>query len=326
MTARSSPRRLRLPHARRHPYWLAIAVFVTLCVVNTALQPRFVEARVAASNLTTFLPQIIVAIAQTYVVLGGSIDLSVGAMVSLVNVVAVKTMESLGEGHPWAIPAGLASGLATGLLAGACNGLLVGALRLQPLIATFGSSVVFGGLALTITPQAGGSVPAAYYETYGSDVLGLPFALWVLAALLAAAGLLARTRFYTYLLATGGNRQAAFQSGLPVTAVRFGSYLLAGLLVGVATLCVLGETASADPLMGQAFTLSSVSAVVLGGTSLAGGTGSIFGSLLGGANLGLINTVIFFAKLPYVYQSLLQGVIILLALAGGVLVSRRSQG
>ena len=313
-----------LPNTRRHPYWLAVLVFVVLCAVNAALQPRFLEARVAASNLTTFLPQILVALAQTYVVLGGSIDLSVGATVSLVNVVVVKTMESLGEGNPWTVAAGLASGLGTGLLAGTLNGFLVGTLRLQPLIATFGTSIVFGGVALTITPQAGGSVPVAYYETYGGDVLGLPFALWVLAAVLAAAGLLARTRFYGYLLATGGNRQAAFQSGLPVTGVRFGSHALAGLLVGVATLCVLGETASADPLMGQAFTLSSVSAVVLGGTSLAGGAGSIFGSVLGGANLGLINTVIFFAKLPYVYQSLLQGVIILVALAGGVLVSRRA--
>ena len=308
---------------RRVPWALPAALFLILAAVNAILQPSFVKPAVVVSNLGTFLPLAIISVGQTYVILGGGIDLSLGAIVSLVNVVVVGVVEGMGD-STWALPLGIVAGLGTGLTCGTVNGLMLGVLRLQPIVTTFATSIVFGGLAIWVRPEAGGSLPDAYFETYSGTVLGV-FAVpvLILLAVLGLAGLLSRTRFYTYLLATGGGLQAAFQTGLPVPRVKIASHVLAGLLAAVAALCVLGETAAGDPLMGQAFTLTSVSAVVLGCTSLSGGAGTVVGSVLGAIIIGLINNVIFFAKLPFVYQSMVQGLIILAALAGGVLVTRR---
>ena len=154
---------------------------------------------------------------------------------------------------------------------------------------------------------------------------GVPNVLLILLAAAALRAAIARTRFYQALRATGGNMQAAFQTGLPVARVRLGAYVISGLFAALCGLALVGETASGDPLIGGALTLSSVTAVVLGGTSLAGCVGSVTGSILGAFILGLINNVIFFAHLPFEWQGLIQGAIILAALSGGVVMARRTR-
>ncbi len=320
------PRTLRSPTEmiRRRPWLLSALLFVLLCTVNAAYQDAFFQSGVMVSNLATFLPMMIIAVGQTYVVLGGSIDLSLGAIVSLVNVVVIVIVEALG-GTGWALAPAMAAGLAVGAACGWVNGAIISVLRLQPIVATFATGVIIGGLALVVLPQAGGLLPPAYYLTYGGAVLGVPTPVIVFAGLVLVAVLVGRSRFRTHLTAVGGDVQAAFQTGLDVGTVRLRSHMLAGLLSAVAALCILGQTGAGDPLMGQAFTLGSVSAVVLGGTALAGGWGGVIGSMLGGAILGLVNNVIFFAQINYVYQSIVQGAIILVALAAGVFVSRRGR-
>ena len=149
--------------------------------------------------------------------------------------------------------------------------------------------------------------------------------LWILLAAIVFAGIVARSRFYLSLRATGGSMQAAYQTGVPVARVRLGAYMLSGLFAALAGLTLVGETASGDPLIGGALTLASVTAVVLGGTALSGCVGGVAGSILGAFILGLINNVIFFAQLPFEWQGLIQGLIILLALAGGVVMARGRQ-
>ena len=117
--------------------------------------------------------------------------------------------------------------------------------------------------------------------------------------------------------------QAAFQSGLPVARVRLFAYMLSGFFAALSALALVGETASGVLLIGGALTLSSVTAVVLGGTSLAGCVGSVIGGILGAFILGIINNVIFFAHVPFEWQGLIQGVIILAALSGGIVMARR---
>ena len=306
----------------RLPWLLPAILFAVLAAVNTALQPGFVAPETLVSNLATFLPLILVSVGQGYVVFGGGVDLSLGAVVSLVNVVVVQVVTWRGDA-PDALALGLAAGIGTGLLTGLVNGVLLGVLRLQPIVTTFATSIVYGGMALWVLPQAGGALPDAYFQSYAGAVAGVPVPVIILILLFAAAAMLSRTVFLPWLFAVGGNRQAAFQTGLPVAAIRVGSHVLAGLLAALAALAVLGETAAGDPLMGQAFTLTSVSAVVLGCTALSGGAGTVLGSVLGALVIGMINNVIFFAQLPFVYQSIVQGLIILAALAGGVLVARR---
>ena len=307
---------------RRRPWLLAVAVFATLCLASFGLQGNFFQTSVMASNLATFTPLILVAVGQTYVVLGGDVDLSVGAIVSLANVVAVSTIEALG-GTSGAILAGIAAGAGTGVAAGLLNGVLVGVLRLQAIVTTFATGILFAGAALWVMPEAGGAVPDIYYETYGGRLLGLPVVVWVLLAALLLGAVLARSLYYRHLLAVGGDQQSAFQTGLPVGRIRIANYALCGLFAGCTALCLVGETATGDPLLGAAFTLGSISAVVLGGTALSGGHGGMLGSVFGAINLCLINNVIFFLRPPFEVQSLLQGLIVLAALAAGVLVARR---
>jgi ribose transport system permease protein len=303
---------------------MAVIVFLVLCVVNAILQPTFLRFGVATSNVAAFLPMALVAIGQTYVVLASDIDLSAGAIVSVVNVVVVSIVEGMG-GTGASVAVGLTLGIAVGLICGAVNGLCVAYLRFQPIVTTFATGIVFAGFALWVLPEAGKQVPPEFYLAYAGAVLGVPAVLWILVAAIAFAAIVARTRFYQALRATGGNMQASYQTGVPVARVRLGAYMLSGLFSACAGLALVGETASGDPLIGGGLTLASVTAVVLGGTALSGCTGGVAGSILGAFILGLINNVIFFAQLPFEWQGLIQGLIILAALAGGVVMARGRQ-
>ncbi len=318
MSAVTAPRR----DFRRHRWLLALVFLVILFGVNAVLQPSLLSGEVLASNLTSFLPLILVAIGQTYVVLAGDIDLSMGAIIALVNVSVVTLVESLG-GDSSAVMIAVSAGVGIGLLCGVLNGICVALFRFQPLVTTFATSIIFSGVALWVLPQAGGMVPESFWRTYSGSIAGVRVTFLILLAACAVAVVLARSVWYRRLLATGGNLVAAYQTGLPVASLRLSAYVVSGFMASIAALCLVGETASADPLLGPSFTLSSVSAVVLGGTALAGGSGGVLGSILGALILGLVNNVVFFADLPYAMQDLVKGLIILAALAGGVLVSRR---
>ena len=308
---------------RQRPRWLIAALaVVVLFGINAVLQPSLLSLSVIQSNLTSFLPLILVAIGQTYVVLAADIDLSVGAIIALVNVSVVTMIEALG-GSGAAMLSGIVLGLLIGLACGLINGLCVALLRFQPIVTTFATAIVFGGMALWVLPQAGGMVPQPYWRGYAGAILGVRVTVLITLAALVLVMVLARTIWYRRLVATGGNLLGSYQTGLPVTGLRISGYVLAGLFSGLAALCLVGETASGDPLLGPSFTLSSISAVVLGGTALSGGSGSAIGSILGAVALGLINNIVFFAGVPFAAQDLLKGLIILGALAGGVLESRR---
>lgn len=305
------------------PAWLvACGSFIVLVLVNWMLQPSFFDGSILHSNLTTFLPLILVAIGQTYVILGGDIDLSVGSIAALVNVVTVSVI-ALAGGGPASMVAGIAAGLVVAVCCGMFNGFLISYLRLQPMVATFGTGIIFSALALWILPQAGLSVPDIYWMTYADSILGVPTVLLILIVGFAFVLFMRRRPFESGLKAVGGNRTGAFQSGLDLGRIRLSSFVLSGLFSGFAALCLTGETASGDPLLGQSLAMGSISAVVLGGTMLSGGIGGATGSIFGALLLGMIGNVIFFAGLPFEYQTLVQGLIVLAALAGGVLVAQK---
>ena len=306
----------------RRPYLPAIAVTLLLFILNGFLQPKTLRPVAIVADISTYLPLILLAVGQTYVVLASDIDLSVGSIISLVNVVTVSVMAALAGSHG-AILAGILVGILVGIMCGAFNGFCVAVLRFQPIVATFASGIVFAGIALWILPQAGLAAPDAYWETYGDNLVGIPFVLWILAAMAVAVGLVANLVFSRSLLAVGGNIQSAYQSGLSVPKLRISAYILCGLFAAISALCLTGDTASGDPLLGAKMTLGSVAAVVLGGTALSGGRGNPLGSIFGAVILGLIGSVVFFAGVPFEYQNLVQGLIVLAALAGGVTIARR---
>ncbi|WP_046117460.1 ABC transporter permease [Ensifer aridi] len=308
----------------RYPFLPALVIVAALLALNGFFSPASLSYRALTGLLSTYMALILLSIAQTYVVYAGDIDLSAGAILSLVNVAIIVLMERWGGGAG-AVLLALAIGLLLGLACGLVNGLVVAALRLQAIVATFATSIFFTGLALYILPVAGTPAPAIFWRTYGGRLFGVPFVFYVLAALIVLITVMSRTRLVTQLLAVGDDQQAAYQSGLPVIPVRIKGYVLCGLFSALAAFCITGDTASGDPLVGGKMTLYSVAAVVLGGSALSGGWGTVVGSLLGALTIGLINSVVFFMGTPSEWQNFVQGLAILVVLMAGVLAGRRAR-
>lgn len=308
----------------RHPFLPALVIMLVLLALNGIWQPRSVSFTGITGLVKTYMALMLLAVAQTYVVYAGDIDLSVGAVVSLVNVVIVAAMAAMGDSG-FSVIGAMAIGIGVGLACGVVNGVVVAVFRLQAIVATFATSIFFTGLALWVMPVAGTPAPAAFWRTYGGRILDIPFVFWAALVLAVVLYLLARTRLALQLLAVGDDAQGAFQSGLPVTAIRLRGYALCGLFAALAAFCITGDTASGDPLVGGKMTLFSVAAVVLGGSALAGGYGTVVGSVFGALIIGLINSLVYFVGTPSEWQNLVQGLAILLALVAGILIGRRAR-
>lgn len=310
--------------AERHaPLLMSVVVFVLIVAVNRFLQPNFFNRFVIRSNITTFLPLIMAAIGQTMVILTGNIDLSLGSIITVVNVVIITLFGKMPEatGLQLAIP--ILVGVLVGLLAGTVNGFLIAKLRLQAVIATFASNLFWMGLALAVLPVPGGSVPWDLSSFYRSWFLGLPMSVWFLLLVMVFWALLRRTRLIRYFYAVGGNASNAYRSGIRVEWILIGAYALCGFFAGLSGLALTLDISSGDPLVGHPLTLSSITAVVIGGTLLSGGSGSPIGSILGACILGLVRNIIFFANVPPFYQDFIFGVVVIIALIVSSLGARR---
>ena len=298
----------------RHPYLFALLLLVVTLGANFFFQPNMFELRILSGNLRVFLPLMILAAGQTVVIIGGGIDLSAGTMVSM-NVAVLVTLITK-DSPTGQILVGVAAAVAAGVLAGALNGFCVAYLRLQPIVTTYATSFLFAGVALWVLPRPGGLYPSYLTKLYRETPLGIPLALWVAAVLVllwvAARGM----RYGRYLFAVGGKPEAAYATGVPVSLVRFSTYVIAGVSSALAAFALTLGTGSGHPRIGNDMTLSSIVAVVLGGTRLSGGQGGVAGSLIGVVILGIIRNIISFASVPTWWQTLVDAIIIVVALAG----------
>ena len=307
--------RLKLRYVSlRYPFLFAFILLVVAVLVNFALQPNLLEIRVLNGNMRNFLPLMIVAVGQTIVIIGGGIDLSVGAMVSLVTAVLVTQMTPDASVGQIIIVIVLACGV--GMAAGALNGFCVSWLRLPPIVTTYATSFIFSGLALWILPRPGGSMPEEFARWYRrATPLNIPLGIWVGLGLVLLWYFFRGTKYGSNLYAVGGKAEAAYATAVPVTRTIFSTYVIAGLMSALAALSLTLGTSSGDPRLGTAMTLDSIVAVVLGGTRLSGGQGGIAGSIIGVIILGLIRNIISFADVPSWYQTLVDALIIIIALA-----------
>jgi ribose transport system permease protein len=292
----------------------AFVLLVLVGGVNLILQPNLLEPGTLNSSMRVFLPLILVAVGQAIVILGGGIDISAGAIVSIVNAVLATQIGIKGDPGTALLVMGL--GLVVGMAAGAVNGFFVAILRLQPILTTYATSFLFGGLALWILPSPGGGVPSLFTAFYrDTRPLGLPLAFFVIALIMLAWYGLRQTRYGRYLFAVGGDPAAAYQTGVPVSRVQFSTYVLSGLLAACGGIAITLLTGSGNAQIGDALTLSAITAVVIGGTALSGGTGSIAGAIMGAIILGLVPNLISFARIDTWWQTFLSAAIIVLALA-----------
>ncbi len=306
------------------PYFLALVILIFFFILLGFIGRRYYSLYNLTTKIRLWMPLLLVTLGQTFVILGGGIDMSVSSLLAFVNVVVVQVMMGLGGGPLHQIIA-IIAGIGVGVVAGFINGLLVSHLRLPPLISTYGTQIVWGGLALKIMQQSGGEVPFTWYTIYSTTIVGIPFSVIILVILLFGIHYLKRSGYVVQLKACGGNIHGAYESVLPVNSIRVKSYMLSGFFTALAALCIVAETVTGNPLSGSGYELESISAVALGGTSLAGGAGGFVGSILGAIVLKLVNDVIFFAGLGVNFQVLAQGLIIILALAVGGLLTKRSQ-
>lgn len=272
--------------AGRQDAKLAAILFVVLLAANIVLNPVRFSPHNWGSVIGLSAPLLLASFAISIPFLAGrgAIDVSVGPLMALINVILVQGLiTKAGISSPLIIvPAALLLGLASGAL----NGFLAAILRIQPIVATLGTYLVYSGLALAILPSPAGAVPA-WLSAFSGALSILPLAGAVLIWLCVK-----RLPYYEQLMATGSDDRAAYTAGVDVPRVRFGAYLLAGLVASLASLSLTGLIGSGDPNIGPGYTLIAVAAAALGGVSLAGGAGGLIAAFLGAADIFLLQNVL----------------------------------
>ncbi|MCW2612572.1 MAG: ribose transport system permease protein [Actinomycetota bacterium] len=254
----------------------------------------------------------VIAVAMTFVIASAEIDLSVGSVAGLASVCAAMAVAQ------WGLLAGIVAGLAVGALIGAINGGLVSVLQIPSFLVTLGMLGIASGVAMWITNSAPQPILSSTFNlVFGGGNLGpIPgLIVWSLLAVALGAVVLAKTRFGRQVLATGGNRTAAEFTGVNTRAIKFKVLLLSGTVAGLAGMLYAGRLETGRFQWGAGDELSAIAAVILGGTSLFGGSGSVVGTMFGALLIGLINNGLILAGLDTSQQQVVRGGIIILAVA-----------
>lgn len=307
-------------HLREHRgTLLAFAAFVLMFTIYAANHPAGLTANVATTAANKGVLLAIVAMAQTLVVLTAGIDLSVGMVLVLANCLA----STIVVGTPLQVALGVLGVLAVGALCGAINGLIVIYGRLQPIVTTIATGAVYYGAALALRRVPGGDVDPTLADALTGQLSGgIPASLALLLALVLLVWLpYRRSVIGRAAYAVGSSAVAAYMSGVPVRRAQFVAYTLSGLLASVAGLFVTcitysGEASAAN---GSTYTLYSIAAVVLGGVSLFGGSGSAVGAIFGALMFRTIGDLLFVFNLEPLWQPLFQGVVLAAAVCLGSL-------
>ena len=298
----------------RYPSFLALIFFIVALSVNLYYQKSLLEPGTINNNMRVFLPLILLASGEAFVILTGGIDISVGAIVSIVSAL-LATRVGL-EGTPDQVALWFGIALLVGIIAGCINGFFIAYLRLQPFITTYATSFLYGGFALFILPQPGGGIPASVANVYRTaNPLGLHWAFYVIPLLVLIWILIRQTRYGRYLFAVGGKAQAAYETAVPVDMVIFSTYVISGFMAAATGICFILLTGTGNPQIGDSMTLQAITAVVIGGTAMSGGAGGIAGPIMGAITLGVIKNIISFANVDTWWQTFVNSTIIVVALA-----------
>ena len=299
-----------------------LMVFLALTV---AIHPKF-DSFDAQSLAMAALPLACAAAAQAVVVISGGIDLSVGSVIAVANVLAARTMQDASFGE--ALLLGLAV-LVGGAAIGAVNGLLVVLSRVPDVIVTLTTGFIWGGVALLILEKPGGGAPDGFLNlgtgTLITDWLSNSLILLVVSLTLVWLPV-RRSKTGLRIYATGSNRVAAFRSGVNIEFARFLAYVFGGLFSAIGGVGLTMTTGIGSPQAGVLYTLSGLAAVVIGGVSLTGGRGGITGPVIAAFVLTLIPADLIFLNIDPNFGQVVQGtLIVLVVMAGGLITSLRAR-
>jgi fructose transport system permease protein len=312
-----------LPRAAAFGPFVALAA---ACVFFATRSDRFLTGE----NLSLILQQVmvvgVIAIGQTLIILTAGVDLSCGTVMALGGIVMTK----LAAEHGLPVPVAIGAGLAVTTLLGIVNGLLVSAIRLPPFIVTLGTlNIAFAITQLYSQAQTVTELPASMTLLGGTFRIGGTAVVYGVVVMLALYALtwyvLRETASGRHVYAVGNNPEAARLTGIATQRVLLGVYVSAGVLYGIASLLSVARTGVGDPNAGQTENLDAITAVVLGGTSLFGGRGAVFGSLVGTLIVGVFRNGLTLMGVSSVYQILITGILVILAVGTDEL-SRRGAG
>ena len=301
----------------------SVFVLVLMVVAMSLLSDRFLTIANGWNIMRQISVNVCLSIGMTMIIIAGGIDLSVGSILALAGAITAGLIKTplaipwLGLELEFTVGGGILAGLAVGMFLGWFNGQMITRVRIPPFVATLGMLSIARGLTMLWTkgfPITGLGSTFAIIGT--SSFLGAPVPVWI-AVLLAVAFMVVtnKTRFGRYIYAVGGNEQAARLSGLNVDRIKLWIYTLAGGLSAVAGLIVTSRLDSAQPNAGTGYELDSIAAVVIGGTSLSGGRGSIWGTVVGCLIIGVLNSGLVLLNVSPFWQQVVKGVVILVAVA-----------
>jgi ribose transport system permease protein len=298
-----------------------ILALILLCIVGALLNSDFASLDNAMNVLTRTAFIGIIAVGMCFVIISGGIDLSVGSMAALIAGCVILVMNWGGGviASPVLVVAmGMALALVLGAVFGLAHGLLITKGKIEPFIVTLGTLGIFRAY-LTYFANGGAitldnSLADLYSPVYYGSVAGIPFPIWVFVVVALAGGfILNRTAYGRYVQAIGSNEQAARYAAVDVDRVKILTYMLLGLCVGIATLLYVPRLGSASPTTGLLWELEAIAAVIVGGTALKGGAGSVSGTVVGAILLSVISNILNLTSIISVYlNAAVQGFVIII--------------
>jgi ribose transport system permease protein len=301
---------------------LAFASLIVMFIVFSLASPNFVRFNNIVGILLSTAVNGILAVGVSFVIITGGIDLSIGTVMTLSAVMAGVVITF------WQLPIflGILAGVATGALCGCINGATVAKMKIPPFIATLGMMMIAKGLSLVIS----GTKPVYFVDTPAfrkiamGAIFGIPNAVLIFfCSAIVASLILTRTILGRYTFALGSNEEAARLSGINVDRWKIGVYTLGGSFSGLAGIIMASRLNSAQPALGQGYELEAIAAVVIGGTSLSGGEGSILGTVIGAFIMSVLTNGLRILSIPQEWQTVVIGVIVIVAVYMDILRRQR---
>ena len=291
-----------------------------LCIVTALMTDRFLSPLNLSNILVQSSIMAVIALGMTLVIIGGGFDLSVGSTAAFAGCVSVMVMVKFG------IVAGVAAGIAAGVLVGLANGLVIAMLGVNPFITTLGTMVLVRGVVFLFTggaPVGDEGLPPAFLAFGTERLFGLHYLVWVPAVLLLVLSwVMVATPYGRRVYATGGGREAAYLSGVPVRRVVASTYVWCGGLAGLAGVMLAARLQSGQPTAGEFYELTAIAAVVLGGASLQGGEGVLYKTIIGVFIMIVLGNSLNLLNVDSYWQRVAVGAVIIAAAAADRLRSR----
>ncbi|MEX0320466.1 MULTISPECIES: ABC transporter permease [unclassified Ruegeria] len=313
-----------------HQKLLAFASLIALLIGFSIASPNFMQTSNMIAILQATSVNGVLAVAATLVIITGGIDLSVGTLMTFCAVIAGVVLTYAGM----PLPLGVAAAIGAGAFCGLCSGTFVAKMKIPPFIATLGMMLILKGLSLVIS----GTRPIYFNDTPGFDqisrgsligeiipALPIPNGVLILFLVaLSASYILGRTVLGRYTFALGSNEEAVRLSGVNTDAWKMGIYALAGGICGIAGILIASRLNSAQPALGLGYELEAIAAVVIGGTSLSGGRGTILGTLIGALIMAVLTNGLRVLSVAQEWQTVVTGAIIILAVYADMVRRRQT--